>query len=143
MILLLVLYLLYIGMYCSFGAVEAILWARKGADAFPWDEHDFILTPQRVWFGLIVVVTNLVSLKIMNLDPTWILGISLPAFFFFHQGTMYMVRNLINDKVYPKRWFDDSTTSTANINITVKWRIVGLILSVLLLIGLICLRSFL
>lgn len=35
------------------------------------------------------------------------------AFPFFHDGAYYTTRNLLNNKIYPKRWFDQSKSSSA------------------------------
>ena len=38
-------------------------------------------------------------------------------FSFFHNGTYYSVRNWLDKKIYPKKWFDSSTTSTSRIEL--------------------------
>jgi len=143
MILLILLYITFLGIYSSLGAVEALLWARKGAESFKWNEHAWVLAPQRVWIGITILLTGLCA----NLYGAIIVAVfvaSIPAFFFFHQGTMYMVRNHINHLVYPNRWKDDSTTSTAKINVEWGWRLGLFIMSVLSLAStfIIWLRNF-
>lgn len=45
------------------------------------------------------------------------------CFPFFHDGAYYATRNNLNKNIYPKRWFDDSDTSTAKMEIKVLPRI--------------------
>lgn len=49
-------------------------------------------------------------------------------FSFFHNGTYYSVRHWLDKMLYPKRWFDSSTTSTSRIELGVIPRTVMMII---------------
>lgn len=107
-----ILILLYLN-YTGFGIVEGVMWSKQGAQAFSWNEHA-ILAVQRVLFGATVWLASTYP------DARIVLLASLPAFWFFHNGGMYQTRYFI-DGAYDGFW-EDSTTSTAGINITWQWR---------------------
>jgi hypothetical protein len=54
-------------------------------------------------------------------------------FSFFHNGTYYTTRNKLDDKTYPLKWSDQSTTSTAKLTniMTYRNRTIFMILGVL------------
>lgn len=110
--------------YCVLGFKEGILWSKKGADAFKWNEH-IVFAIERIGIGL---------LAFFAVDWQIIL-VSVLAFPFFHNGVYYWSRNLINEDVYDREFFDEpSSTSTAKINFSLINRIVGFVLSLILLI---------
>ena len=43
-------------------------------------------------------------------------------FSFFHNGTYYYTRNKLDDKIYTKRWSDQSSTSTAKLTKIMTYR---------------------
>lgn len=55
-------------------------------------------------------------------------------FSFFHNGMYYLVRNKLNKSIYPLRWMDQSTESTAKMTkiMTYKNRTIFMILGVLI-----------
>lgn len=55
---------------------------------------------------------------------------------FFHNGMYYLIRNKLNPKTYPKKWFDESTTTTDKSTKyeTPTERVIYLILSILSII---------
>lgn len=94
--------------YGLYGTIEAVLWSRKGADAFPWNEH-IIFSIQRFVFGVTIVMAGYAGYTVAAVSMV----VSLFFFFFMHDGAIYLFRNLIDEDIYPRRWFDTSTTSTA------------------------------
>ena len=117
--------------YSILGAVEAILWSKKAADAFKWNEH-VLLGVQRLMVIGAIILASTMSLK----EVLYAIGISLPMWWFFHDGAIYLTRNLIDKNVYVKRWFDVSTTSTAKLPTAGKWFRIGTFLFGVVLLGL-------
>lgn len=116
-------YLIMALIFSSGGAIEAVLWSRKGADAFKWNEH-ILLAVNR---GLIFVAAY------VAVSP-WILASSLLAFPFFQAGTYYTFRHLIDNNVYPDGWWSQpSNTSTATVNVSTQLRTLAMISSLALL----------
>lgn len=58
------------------------------------------------------------------------IGLSFP---FLHDGIYYTIRHILNQKMYPKMWFDRSETSTAIFNLSIFWRLVLFVFSLGLL----------
>lgn len=95
------------------------------------DEHVHF-TLQR---SLYVIISSLLGFLIFN---WWVgiltfISISL-SFSFFHNGSYYLRRNQMNNKIYSLKWRDESTTTTAKISLNYKKRllllIVGIIISI-------------
>lgn len=106
-----ILSFLVIIMYaCVEGFTHAVLYGRRGADSFKWNEH-LLFNAQRA-----ILVTAL----FFKPDIYSIIS-GLLCFSFFHNGFYYTQRDRI-DNSYPKRWWDDSTSSSATINFSVKVR---------------------
>jgi hypothetical protein len=55
-------------------------------------------------------------------------------FSFFHDGSYYAERNRLNPAIYPKKFFDHSTTSTAFFEFSFTWRLILFIIGILLFI---------
>jgi hypothetical protein len=124
-----ILYIVCLIYPCVSGVKDAVLWSKKGADAFPLDEH-LIFIVERLTFAGCVLVAGCMHLSIMDIYVTlvcWSL-----AFPFFHNGFYYVGRNKI-DKAY-KGFFSDSVTSTSMVNFTAPLRVAMLIISILILI---------
>ena len=94
------------------GLREAFYWHYKGI-ASSTDGVDLhpIFTLQRgillftLMFFMWVTLSSTVGVLIFLANAL--------LFSFFHNGMMYLFRNKLDSKVYPKKWFDQSTTSTA------------------------------
>lgn len=95
------------------------------------DEHVHF-TLQR---SLYVIISSLLGFLIFN---WWVgiltfISISL-SFSFFHNGSYYLRRNQMNNKIYSLKWKDESTTTTAKMSLNYKKRllllIVGIIISI-------------
>ena len=56
---------------------------------------------------------------------------------YFHDGAYYMVRNDADNKIYKKRWKDDSSTSTAVLEIKYPYRLVAFIFGLISFVALI------
>jgi hypothetical protein len=65
--------------------------------------------------GLVLLIIGLLlSYSIGLYSIICILSMML-IFSFFHNGTYYYTRNKLDNKIYPLRWKDESTTSTAKL----------------------------
>ena len=113
--------------YTFFGFTEGLVWSKEADEAFTWNEH-VPLTVQRIFLGILILTCGL-----FGFQTSWqALASSLPMFFFFHDGMIYLTRNSIRDNVYKKRWFDESTTSSAkSSSMSANWRIILFIIGVL------------
>lgn len=101
------------------GIREAYYWDAKNRLPFrklPIDEH-FLWTCQRSAVFILAIYT--VTLKINDLSLFYLVilsGVSLMLTFpFIHDGFMYKWRSILNNRVYPKGFWDQSTTSTAKL----------------------------
>jgi hypothetical protein len=104
------------------GVTHAILWSRKGMDAFKWNEHIVFVLQRLILGAALLIHSDLV-------------GILCGALFFplMHNGFYYYFRNKI-DQTYPDGFWDFTKGSSANINFKPWHRI---ILAVIGLLGLI------
>ena len=84
------------------GAKEATLYnIRDYNKKNPFNEH-IVFTIQR---AVVLLLVCYIDWRMLFIAPF--------AFPFFHDGAYYTTRNLLNNKIYPKRWFAQSTTSSA------------------------------
>lgn len=115
------------------GLNDAVLYSRRGADAFPWNEHK-IFVAKRAALILLVALTCLLTLNgtILPLAVNMIIIYPL-SYPFVHNSIYYEARNRI-DKSYPAGWKSDSTTSTAQINFNLSQRTGMALLSLLIFI---------
>lgn len=105
------------------GIEHGILWSRKGADAFTFNEHLVMVGLRACVFGA-VVVAGLIEMKAL----VTVLAFSV-SFPFWHNTAYYWSRHEIDPNVYPNWFTAQSTTSTAEINIGFSLRIILLVLS--------------
>jgi hypothetical protein len=110
---------------CFSGWKDAILWSKKGADAFPWNEH-LVFVAERAAVGTLVFVDVPIGQKLIVV-VCW-----LAAFSFLHNGFYYETRKRIDVPYY--HWFADSTTSTATIQMNAPVRSLFFGVAVLFLI---------
>lgn len=74
-----------------------------------------------------------IPLLIIGYSFSWIIALGCAfVFSFFHDGMYYKQRHKLKENIYPKGWWDDSTTSTAVLELKL-WMRVGL-----LIIGIAC-----
>jgi len=103
---------------CISGWKDAILWSRKGSDAYDWNEH-YIFIAERACVGSIVFTIPLLK-DFTFVDSGVIIGAFLLCFSFLHNGFYYWQRNKIDVNKY--HWFSNSKTSSAwyNANSTLR-----------------------
>lgn len=89
--------------YCLLeGMRDGWMYNLRDASRFNnFDEH-IIFTVQR---GLVLLVLAYIWLPILVVGPF--------AFSFLHNGMYYWSRNALDDRIYKKKWFAQSNTSTA------------------------------
>ena len=123
-----ILVLLFAINYTMYGYVEGLVWSKEGDEAFSWNEHGPLVV-QRVCLGLLALGCGWLEWEV-----TWkALVASLPMFFFFHNGMIYLTRNAISTDIYDKRWFDESTTTSASLgSMSATWRVIFFGVGVLL-----------
>jgi len=96
----------------------------------------FLFTIERTIIGL---AHTIIYLKLVdgNYYHAFTFGLSLMFIFsWFHNGMYLTTRNYLDNKEYPKKWFDDSTTSTARgefpLEIRTLFAVIGSLLIILL-----------
>jgi len=74
---------------------------------------------------ILTVIRGIVCLPLayLNNEPFIFLLFCLFTFPFIHDGIYYTTRHLLNNKMYPKMFFDRSTTSNAVFNLSIFWRL--------------------
>jgi hypothetical protein len=108
------------------GIKEGILYSKKGADAFKWDEHELYATERVVVFLLVPLGMNL------SIAEVAVLGIAcFCAFSFWHNGSYYETRNRIDVPSYS--FYSSSKDSTAKLELSFKYRLFGKIFSLALI----------
>ena len=120
----LTIYYVFVMFAITSGIVEGILWSRKGAEAFKWNEH-IALISQAIAFILGVSLSQFVRIPFFHFGI--LLLASSMAFVGIKPGVMYYVRHKIDPSVYGAKFFaEPSDSSTAKINLSVALRM-GLI----------------
>ena len=99
------------------GYNEGNYWHLLGlTNVKPANEH-ILWTMQRIIVGALFELSILYCLNFMSsLSLLHIVSIAISlllSFPFFHDGADYTRRHELDNKMYPKKWFDQSTTSTA------------------------------
>ena len=102
------------------GFREGFYWhyknTSKSKDNF--EIHPFFASQRGIILILIGVILyfNIGWWSILN-----VLGMAL-IFSFFHNGSYYYTRNKLDEKIYPLKWMDQSTTSTAKMTKIMTFR---------------------
>lgn len=105
---------LFFCMYASLGGVvEAILYARTGAESFKWNEHIIFITKAGVVILGFIVIPHLVNPTLITSNLCFIACIF--SYPFFHDGFYYETARRINRPDY--KFSSNSKTSTADIEI--------------------------
>jgi hypothetical protein len=111
------------------GMNDAILYSRKGAHAFPWNEH-IILVLDRAGLPLVSVFTILTS------DLAWTM-VQLWAYLlmhsFIHNGAYYLCRDKIDGTNHGFK--HQSPTTTAKVDLNYKQRSILFVIGLLLLVA--------
>jgi len=123
--------LIYILMNAYFslsGLKDAVLWSRKGAESFKFNEH-IIFVLERIVIFLILFISYS---NVFLLDMVVVMTATILSFPFFHNGMYYQGRAWI-DSAYNGFFDNPSQTSTAKINFTKTFRIILFTLSIIVL----------
>lgn len=97
--------LLWITLSILWGAIEAryYLYDNTSSKSDNYNAHTTF-----------TIVRGIVLLLILIIVQDWKSVLCLPFIFgFFHDGMYYYQRNKLDNTIYPKKWFDNSTTSTS------------------------------
>lgn len=124
------IYLLFVIYSSLAGSVEAILYGKKGAETFSWNEHAIYVFARTMVLFSILFAGRLVPLS--NIDCFIYAIICTLSFSFFHNGVYFETARRINRPDY--RFWSNSKTSTAKIEMTWAIRLSMLFVSVGLLI---------
>jgi len=127
MVVLFILLCLYAS---SSGCKDAILYGRKGADTFDWNEH-MLFVFERVLVLSIALYSTLYKHSSL-LDAIVLFATFACSFSFFHNGFYYETARQINRSEY--RFWSNSKTSTARLEMTWGIRLALLLLSLGILI---------
>lgn len=107
MIWAIIAYTLLIVIYATRGVEQAIMYSKKGADAFKGNEH---LPITIVRCAIVMLALNSV---LLGNDTPLIIASFLPSFWFWHNTAYYWGRNKIDSNVYPDWFTARSTTSSS------------------------------
>lgn len=116
----LITFLLLCAYACISGVKDGILWSKKGADAFEWNEH-IVFIAERACIGSIVLVLPFIT-NISLLDSVVVLASFCLCFSFLHNGCYYTTRRYIDVDYY--NWFSESKSSSAKFNFGIVLRLV-------------------
>lgn len=116
----LITFLLLCAYACISGVKDGILWSKKGADAFEWNEH-IVFISERACIGSMVLVLPFIN-KLSLLDSCAVLASFCLCFSFLHNGCYYTTRRYIDVDYY--NWFSESKSSSAKFNFGIVLRLV-------------------
>ena len=105
---------------CISGVKDGILWSKKGANAFEWNEH-IVFISERACIGSMVLVLPFIN-KLSLLDSCAVLASFCLCFSFLHNGCYYTTRRYIDVDYY--NWFSESKSSSAKFNFGIVLRLV-------------------
>lgn len=117
-------------------AILALLYASVDGtrDAFYYHLSGFLYKKMPNIHWLYVIQRGLFAIILFFLTNFFVLIFFILSFSLFHNGFYYYTRNKLNDKVYPKRFIDTSTTSKAIIEFSFKERLLLFIFGIIFLI---------
>jgi len=123
--------LIWISFALAAGVIEAFYFNKnqrkikvKGKDIHFW------FTLGRVIAALPIALT--IASIVGPLESFLFGAIMVLVFPFFHDGAYYTTRNLLNKKVYPLSWFDQSKKTTAKFSFNIVIRTIFLIIAFLI-----------
>ncbi len=109
-------FLIYLNLLSiSMGAIEAILYSKKAAGAFKWNEHALFVI-NRALIAVCLILSPYAS------DRVQVMTAAIFMFPLIHDGFYYVTRHLIDVPEY--RFNSNSTSSTARFEIKFTWRVV-------------------
>ncbi len=115
------------------GIIEAILWSGKSYKAFKSNEHTLMVV-QRVMLIQIIICIYFISKYVSESEFILLLFSLILIFNLFHNGAYYETRRMIDVPSY--RWYSNSTTSSAKIEIKFIYRLIMAIVGLFIFIGL-------
>jgi len=127
MIALIILELQLLSYACISGWKDAILWSRKGSDAYDWNEH-YIFDAERCCIASMVFTIIFLDGFTFK-DACWVIVTMGACFSFLHNGFYYWQRNKIDVNEY--HWFSNSKTSSAWYNANSTLRTIAFVVGVL------------
>lgn len=107
------IYLLFVIYSSIAGSVEAILYGKKGAETFKWNEHVLFISNAGVVLAGLLIAQYIPELNIV--EKVLSLAICICSYPFFHDGFYYETAKRINRPDY--KFSSNSKTSTAHIEI--------------------------
>ncbi len=96
------------------------------------DEH-FEFSLQRFFYVLLSTSTSYLLFGLIGLLSFFLIALTFP---FMHDGSYYLRRNQLNNKIYLLKWKDSSDTTTAKFSLNYKNRLILFLIG--LKISLIC-----
>ncbi len=107
-----ILFILLCAYACASGVKDAILWSKRGADAFNWNEHLVFVAERAVIGSIVFVIPLLISPSFIKISV--VLACFSLCFPFLHNGSYYTTRRYIDVDYY--HWFSESKSSSARFN---------------------------
>lgn len=106
------------------GVRDAVYFdAESRSNGVKYDIHWMFVLQRSLFAILIFLFTNIFILLFFIL-----------AFSFFHNGWYFYTRNKLNDKIYPNKFIDSSTTSSAIFEFNFEERVLFFIFGIIFLI---------
>jgi hypothetical protein len=97
-------------------------------EAFLFDTNKF-KTKYKHFILTIIRGVICLSLAFLSFEPFMFILFCLFSFPFLHDGIYYTTRHLLNKKMYPKMWIDQSSDTNAVISLSFFWRLILFIFS--------------
>lgn len=97
-------------------------------EAFLFDANKFKSKYKHFYLTIIRAMVCL-PLLYLSFEPFIFIVFCLFSFPFLHDGIYYTTRHLLNKKMYPKMWIDQSTDTNAIISLSFFWRLILFIFS--------------
>ena len=105
-------------------------------------ENNYVIHPAfTIQRGLTLLIIGGFLFFIINWWSILIVTTLAMTFTYFHDGAYYLTRHKLNNNDYPKGWKDESTTSTAKINMNYKVRTILMVVGLLTEVGFFLLKK--
>lgn len=130
-ILYIVLFLLWIAYSMIEGFREATYYDIASKEGNGIKELHSVFTLQR---SIVIIFLSVFSFIISGHASVLFINSIVFSFPFFHDNFYYVTRNNLDPNIYKKRWMDESTTSTAIIEIGFLTRTIFVLLSLLMFV---------
>ncbi len=94
---------------CLLGVYDAIMYGRKGADSFEWNEHIILVMIRGCFPVALQLGIEMTTHQVIFIGACFVFLYS-----FFHNGCYYVTRAAMDGKIYPWRsWTAASSTDTS------------------------------